>query len=147
MTDAPCLDAVLAQLLAIAEAEPAREVCGFVLEGAGGGRPEILALHNASEEPERAFRVAPGDVLHVLRMVERERRGLAALYHSHPSGGSSLSPRDLADLTIDGAPLLPGVELWVVGMDAGKAVEVRAHRWLHPGGFTEIARRRAPFTV
>ncbi len=143
--DAHPLDAVLARLVAIVESEPAREVCGFVL--GGGDRPwEILALRNAAADPVRSFRIDPGDVLAVLRRVERERCGLAALYHSHPFGGARLSARDLDDLTTERGPLLPGVELWVIGMEAGKAAEIRAYRWTE-GGYTEVVRRGAPFTV
>ncbi len=138
------LDAVLARLVAVVESDPAREVCGFVL---GDGRDwEVLALRNAADDPARSFRIDPGDVLAVLRRVERERLGLAALYHSHPSGGARLSHRDLADLTAEGGPLLPGVELWVVGVEAGKAGEIRVYRWID-GGYAEVVRRRGPFTV
>ncbi len=139
------LDAVVAKLVAIVESDPAREVCGFVLGGAGG-QPEIVALRNAAEDPGRAFRIDPGDVLAVLRRVERERCGVAALYHSHPFGGAALSARDLADLTMQGGPILPGVELWVIGLEAGRAAELRAYRWID-GGYAEVMRRRAPFTV
>jgi hypothetical protein len=68
------------------------------------------------------------------------------MYHSHPSGGPALSARDLADLAMEGGPLLPGVELWVFGMEQGRAVELRAYRWID-GGYSEVARRRAPFTL
>ncbi len=139
------LDAVLARLVATVEADPAREVCGFVL--GGGGRPwEILALRNAADDPARRFRMDPGDVLAVLRRVERDGVGLAALYHSHPLGGARRSARDVADLTAESGPLLPGVELWVIGMEAGKAAEIRAYRWMD-GGYAEVARRGGPFTV
>jgi proteasome lid subunit RPN8/RPN11 len=143
---AGALDQVLAELVALAESDPAREVCGFVLEGAGGGRPEVVALRNAAHDAGRAFRLDPGDVLAVLRRVDRERCGFVALYHSHPTGGGSLSARDLADLTMEGGPLLPGVELWVIGMSSGKAAEVRAYRWID-FGYAEVGRRRGPFTV
>jgi proteasome lid subunit RPN8/RPN11 len=140
------LDRVLPSLIAIAESEAAREVCGFVLEGSGAASPEIVALRNVAGDPARAFRMDPGDVLAVLRRVEQERCGLAALYHSHPSGGAALSARDLADLTMEGGPLLPGVELWVIGIERGKVVEVRAYRFTD-GGYAEVSRRRAPFTL
>lgn len=140
------LDVVLGSLVAIAESEPVREVCGFVLGGAAGGPPRVVELRNAAEDPARAFRMDPGEVLSVLRRVEREGCGIAAMYHSHPSGGPALSARDLADLTMESGPILPGVELWVIGMEGGKAVELRSYRWID-GGYAEILRRRGPFTV
>ncbi len=140
------VDSVLASLVELVESEPAREVCGFVLGGAEGGPLEIVALRNTADDPARSFRIDPGDVLAILRRVERESCGVAALYHSHPSGGPALSARDLADLTMEGGPILPGVELWVLGMEAGKADELRAYRWAD-GGYAEVVRRRAPFTV
>lgn len=140
------VDAVLASLVGLVESEPAREVCGFVLGGKACGPLEIVALRNAAADPARSFRIEPGDFLAVLRRVEREGCGVAALYHSHPFGGSALSARDVADLTMEGGPILPGVELWVIGMVAGKAEELRAYRWTD-GGYAEVARRRAPFTV
>ncbi len=136
---------ILRELVSRVESEPGREVCGFVLGGTGERPPEIVALRNTAAEPGRSFRMDPGDVLAVLRRVEREGCGIAALYHSHPSGGPALSARDLADLTAEGGPLLPGVELWVVGMEEGKAVELRAYQWVD-GGYSEVARRRGPFT-
>ena len=138
--------AVLGGLIAAAESEADREVCGFVL-GEGGGRPpELVAMRNAAEDPARSFRMDPRDVLAVLRRAEREGRALAAMYHSHPSGGPSLSFRDLDELTVEGRPILPGVDLWVVGMEGGRAAEVRSFRWAG-GAYLEVARRRAPFTL
>lgn len=139
------VDRILRELVSRVESEPEREVCGFVLEGTAARGPELVAVRNAAAEPARSFRMDPGDVLGVLRRAEREACGIAALYHSHPCGGPALSARDLADLTAESGPLLPGVELWVVGMEHGKAAELRAYRWME-GGYTEVARRRGPFT-
>ncbi len=136
---------ILREIVSRVESEPDREVCGFVLGGTDERPPEIVALRNVATDPARSFRMDPGDVLGVLRRVDRERCGITALYHSHPSGGPALSARDLADLTAEGGPLLPGVELWVVGMEQGKAAELRAYRWTN-GGYSEVARRRGPFT-
>jgi proteasome lid subunit RPN8/RPN11 len=136
---------ILQELVSRVESEPDREVCGFVLGGTAHRPPEIVAMRNAAADPARAFRMDPGEVLGVLRRVEREECGIAALYHSHPSGGPALSARDVADLTAEAGPLLPGVELWVIGLEQGKAIELRAYRW-REGGYSEVARRRGPFT-
>jgi proteasome lid subunit RPN8/RPN11 len=128
-----------------AEAEPGQEVCGFVLEGEGGGAPELLPARNVAADPRWAFEVAPGDVLAALRRSEARRRPLAALYHSHPVGGAELSARDRAALQEDGAPLLPGVDLLVVALERGRAAEVRRYRWVG-GAYREVARAAPPFT-
>jgi [CysO sulfur-carrier protein]-S-L-cysteine hydrolase len=140
------LDASLARIAALAEADRDREVCGVIL--ADGGEAELVPLRNAAEEPARAFQLAPRDLLAILRRTDQGPQGirLAALFHSHPAGGAALSAKDLEGLTADGAPLLPGAELWVVGMESGRAVEVRAFRWTE-GSYVEVERRRAPFTL
>jgi proteasome lid subunit RPN8/RPN11 len=137
------LDAVLAHLVDAAEAATDREVCGFVVAAVGGRSAEVIPLRNRAGEPVREFRLDPGEVLAVLRRVEREGLWLVALYHSHPGGGSVLSPRDFAELTLDGRPLLPGVELWVIGMHEGRTQDLRAYRWAD-GAYSEVARRQAP---
>lgn len=135
---------ILGAIAALARADPAREVCGFVF---GAGRtcgPELVAARNVAREPERSFVVDPRDVLAVLRRADREGREVLALYHSHPTGGSRLSCTDLEELTADGAPLLPGVELWVIGLVDSVVADVRGYRW-GSGGFAEAWRRFPPF--
>ncbi len=139
------LDEVLGELVARVEARPGAEVCGFVLGGAGRVA-EVLSVRNVAEDPARRFRMEPADVLGILRRVERDGCAIAAMYHSHPSGGPALSARDLADLTTGDGPVLPGVELWVIGMKDGRAVELRASAW-GGEGYSEVARRLGPFTV
>ncbi len=139
------LQAVLVELAALAESDPEREICGVVLGRGKAGGVEIVPVRNAAEEPSRSFRADPQDVFRVMRRAEMEGREVACFYHSHPFGGSELSGLDLASLTLDGAPILPGVELWVVGMDRGKAIDVRAHQW-SGAGYAEVFRLRAPFT-
>ncbi len=142
---AEALEGLLGRLAALAEANPGQEVCGFAV-GAGEGGAELWPARNASDDPARAFQVAPGEVLRALRQADERGRRLLALYHSHPSGGSRLSPRDLDGLTVDGAPVLPGAELWVVALERGAAVEIRAYAWAD-GGYAERCLRRPPFTV
>jgi len=138
------LDAALGRLAAIAEADPDREVCGFVLASAAAG-PEIVEARNVAADPASEFRIAPGEVLTLLRRAGRSGARLVALFHSHPSGGSGLSARDHGALTSAGAPLLPGVELWVIGLRQGRATEACAHRWTG-SAYVESARRLGPFT-
>jgi proteasome lid subunit RPN8/RPN11 len=127
----------------LAEASPGREVCGFVLEGPGG--LEVVSAPNVADDPARGFRIAPEAVLSVLRRADEPGRKVAALFHSHPAGGAALSARDLAELVVDGSPALPGAQLWVIALESGKAVELRAFGW-QGGRFEEVARLRGPFT-
>src|SRR5512142_1166822 len=96
--------AALHALAALAEASPAVEVCGFAL----GRELELVPVRNAAPDPARAFAMAPLDVLRVLRRAEAEGREVAAIWHSHPSGGAALSPVDAAELTAGAGPAVPG---------------------------------------
>lgn len=137
------LGASAAELVGLAESAPGLEVCGLVLGGPGA--PEVIPLRNAAEDPAYGFLLEPRELLAVLRRAEREERAVAALFHSHPSGGAALSAKDVEGLTIAGRPALPGVELWTIGLTAGRAIELRAFRWAD-GRFLEVRRLRRPFT-
>lgn len=134
------------ELAAQAEASPLTEVCGFVLEHPGQGSVELRTAHNDAEDPARRFSISPRAVLEVLRQADEGGPILRAVYHSHPQGGADLSARDLAELVVDGGPLLPGVELWVVALSCGIATEVRVFSWVN-GGYLARVRRRGPFTL
>lgn len=126
--DAAPLQAVAPRLAALAEAEPAQEVCGLVVAGADG-RPEAWPMRNAAPDPRLAFALDPADLLRALRRLDGEGLSLLAVYHSHPAGGPDLSVRDLDGALVDGEPLLGGVAQVVVALHAGRASTVRAHRW------------------
>ena len=134
------------ELVALAEASPLTEVCGFVLEHPGQGNVELRTAHNEAEDPARRFMISPQAVMRVLRQADLGGPLLRAVYHSHPEGGADLSARDLAELVVDGEPLLPGVELWVVALAGGIATEVRVFSWVK-GGYLARVRRRGPFTL
>jgi len=122
------LAAVAPALVALAEAEPGREVCGLVVSSPVGP-PEPWPLPNEAARPERAYQVAPEAMLAALRRLDAEGRALLAVFHSHPAGGADLSRSDLGAALVDGRPLLEGVAQIVVSLEAGRAVKVRAHRW------------------
>jgi proteasome lid subunit RPN8/RPN11 len=140
MSLAEALPALLPALAALAEADPDREICGFVLRSEDG-RHVLSPARNAAPEPAGRFEVDVRDLLALHKRTRAEGSAIAAVYHSHPRGGAGLSALDReASLLEDGAPLLPGVELLVVGLGGGKAEEVRLHRWCEPGIFVEVAR-------
>lgn len=136
----------LEAVAALAERSPEAEVCGFVLAGQGGGSLELVPIRNAAADPARAFAMEPAEVLRVLRGAERGGRPIVAVYHSHVSGGAGLSAADVAHLTVDGGPVIPGAELWIVGLERGKAAEARAYRWAG-AAWVERLRGAGPFTA
>ena len=134
------LGPLLPALAALAEAEPGQEVCGFVLE-APGGAIALRPARNVAPDPRRRFEVDARDLLAVHRLARGGGPAVVAVYHSHPVGGAGLSAADRAALLLeDGAPLLPGVDLVVVGLRQGRADEVRVHRYEAPGRLAEVAR-------
>jgi proteasome lid subunit RPN8/RPN11 len=116
------------RLAALAEASPGRETCGLVLDW-GECAWEVRPLANAAGDPARAYALAPADLLAALRELDGRGGRLAAVFHSHPSGGADLSRRDLEAALCDGRPLLDGVAQVVVALSDGRAEAVRVHRW------------------
>jgi proteasome lid subunit RPN8/RPN11 len=137
--------APLDALAALAEESPAAEICGFVLAGGAGAAPALVPVRNAAADPARAFVMDAAEVLRVLRGAEATGQAVAAVYHSHVTGGAGLSAADAAGLTAGGGPVVPGAELWIAGVREGRAVEVRGYVWSR-SGWTERFRRRGPFT-
>ena len=121
-----------ARLAALAEDEPHREICGLVEAGPDGAL-RLVPLANRAADPAAAFALDPGDVLAALRRTEGGAGGgsgaLLAIYHSHPSGGASLSARDLDQALCEGAPVFPGVAQVVVALHDGRTDRVCWYRW------------------
>jgi proteasome lid subunit RPN8/RPN11 len=130
---------VLARIAALAEAEPTREVCGFVVRPRPGAALEVVAVRNAlgsadgppglPVDPGRAFLADPVVQLRLFRRLREEGGEVAACYHSHPAAPAALSPADLEQALVDGTPVVPGAELIVVSLDAGRAREMSRFLW------------------
>ncbi len=129
MPDGPDAGALLALLVARAEASPNREICGLILR-APDGALSLEPVANAAPAARAEFALAPEALLAVLRRLDRAGGAIHAVYHSHLLGGAELSGGDLAGAILGGAPVLPGVEQWVVALEAGRVAGVRAHRWI-----------------
>jgi proteasome lid subunit RPN8/RPN11 len=117
---APLLD----RLLAEADAEPAREVCGLLF----GGDSHIGAAQrtaNVADDPARTFEIDPAALFAALRAERGGGPRLIGHYHSHPNGRPEPSPRDLAAAE-------PG-RLWLI-IGGNMARLWRAA----PGGFMEV---------
>ncbi len=121
---------VAPELVRLAEAEPEREVCGFIVAAEDGGL-EVLPVPNVAGDAHARtrFELDPAAHLALSRRLRLEGRRPVALYHSHVEGGADLSPVDRERMVLDGVPVLPGVDPVVIAMRSGKAEEVRMFTW------------------
>ncbi|GGI79740.1 Mov34/MPN/PAD-1 family protein [Deinococcus wulumuqiensis] len=74
-----------------------RECVGALGGWVRGEQVQVRALYplpNVSPQPEREYLADPGELLRVLRAMQREGLELVALYHSHPHGPAAPSSSD-----------------------------------------------------
>ncbi len=128
---------VLDELARRAEATADREVCGFVVRR--GGRLEVVAVPNVAEAARApsAFVMDPIAALRSLRRLGDAEDAVVAVYHSHVDCPALLSAADRDAAVAGGAPLWPGVEQLVLGVRAGRAVEIRRYRF-EGDGYVEV---------
>jgi proteasome lid subunit RPN8/RPN11 len=129
---------IAARLAALAEEDPGREICGFVVEE-GGGPMHLVPVRNVAGEGDgppgvpgdarRAFLADPSAHLALSRRLRVTGGRIAAAYHSHVDAPAVLSDVDLEQATCDGVPVHPGVDQVVIGMRGGKVKEIRIFRW------------------
>jgi proteasome lid subunit RPN8/RPN11 len=131
--------AILARMVALCEAEPEREACGFVVRREGALRVEPVP--NAADryhalDPARfprtsrdSYLMDPKEQLRIHRELEAWGGEIAAVWHSHVETGAYFSAKDRADATVDGAPAVPGADYLVLGVKGGRVTEVRRYRW------------------
>jgi len=139
---------LLARLAALCEADPAREVCGFVVRR--GGALDVVPVENVADrhharDPAAFPRTSRDGYLmdpHALLRIHRELRAaggeLVAVWHSHVEAGAHFSERDRSEALADGVPLLPGVEHLVLGVRAGRVTDVKRFRF-EGAEFVEVA--------
>jgi len=129
---------VASRLASLAEADPGREVCGFVTVDPGGILGLVPVRNVAGEgdgvpgiagDARRAYLAEPAAQLALSRRLRVEGGRIAAVYHSHVDGAAVLSDVDVEQALCDGVPLLPGVDQVVVGTRTGKVTEIRVFRW------------------
>jgi proteasome lid subunit RPN8/RPN11 len=135
------------RLASLAEADPDREVCGFVVAD-GSGCLSVVPVRNVAgegrgpkgpgQDDREAFLVDPGAHLALARRLRVDGGQIAAVYHSHVGGPASLSRADIAGALDGDAPVLPGVDQIVIGTKSGKTQELKIFRW-SPGGFRMVA--------
>jgi [CysO sulfur-carrier protein]-S-L-cysteine hydrolase len=137
---------IVARLAALCEADPEREVCGFLV--ARGGALHVESIPNAADryhavDPERFPRTSRDSYLmdakaqlRVHRELEAWGGEIVAVWHSHVEVGAYFSTKDRADAVVDGLPTLPGAEYLVLGVRGGRVTEVKRFRW-EAGDFVE----------
>jgi proteasome lid subunit RPN8/RPN11 len=128
------------------EADPEREVCGFVVRR--GGRFEVAQVPNVADlyhasDPARhprtsrdAYLMDPRALLGLLQELDASGGEIAAVWHSHVEGAASFSARDRADAVVDGVQQVPGAEYLVFAVRGGRVTEQRRFRWVG-GEFVE----------
>jgi proteasome lid subunit RPN8/RPN11 len=131
---------LLDRIASCCEADPEREVCGFVVRRAGG--LDVVQVENVADryhakDPARfprtsreAYLMDPRAQLRLHEELEASGGGIAAVWHSHIEVGAYFSAKDRADAVVDGVQLVPGAEYLVFGVKAGKVTERRRFRWV-----------------
>lgn len=131
--------AIVARLVALCEAEPDREACGFLVRRDGVLHveriPNVADRYHAAD-PEHfprtsrdSYLMDPKEQLRVHREAEAWGGEIAAIWHSHVETGAYFSAKDRADAVVDGAPTVPGAEYLVLGVRGGRVAEVKRFRW------------------
>jgi desampylase len=87
--------ALHAELLALAAAEPDREVCGLLF-GTDAAIEAIQPCVNVSVSPVDSFEIDPAALIAAHKAERAGRRKLVGCYHSHPNGRVEPSERDRA---------------------------------------------------
>ncbi|ACL66975.1 conserved hypothetical protein [Anaeromyxobacter dehalogenans 2CP-1] len=140
--------ALLARIAALCEADPGREVCGFVVRRRGV--LEVEPIPNAADRyhavdplgfprsSRDSYLMDPHAHLRLLQALDAEGGEVLAVWHSHVDVGATFSAKDRADALADGVPVVPGAEYLVFGVRAGKVTEARRFRF-QGGDFVESA--------
>jgi proteasome lid subunit RPN8/RPN11 len=137
---APEIDArIVAHLVALCEADPTREACGFVVRRAGALHVEPVpnvADRYHERDPVQfprtsrdSYLMDPKVQLRIHRELEAQGGEIAVVWHSHVETGAYFSAKDRADAVVEGQPTVPGAEYLVLGVQGGKVFEIRRFRW------------------
>jgi proteasome lid subunit RPN8/RPN11 len=147
MSGAPFGPELLARIAALCEADPAREVCGFVVRR--GAALEVVPVENVADRyhandpagfprtSRESYLMDPRAQLRLHRELEATGGELAAVYHSHVEAGAYFSAKDREDAAVDGVQLLPGADYLVFGVRSGRVTEVKRFRF-EAGEFVEV---------
>ena len=137
---------LLRELVARCEADPEREVCGFVVrvDGALGVREigNVADRYHAADPvhfprtSRDSYLMDPKAQLRVHRELAERGGEIVAVWHSHVEVGAYFSAKDRDDAVVDGIQQVPGAEYLVFGVRAGIVTEAKLYRWTN-GDFLE----------
>lgn len=126
--------AVLARILAEADASPEREVCGLLI-----GRPDRIAAslgcRNVAADPRRAFEIDPAQLIAAHRAARAGAGDIVGCYHSHPAGPPLPSPRDATAAVADGS-------IWLIVAGGGAGCYRAVEQGRHAGRFDPMELKR-----
>jgi desampylase len=94
------------EMLALAAAEPEREVCGLLF-GEGGRIDAVQPCANVSPHPADSFEIDPAALITAHKAARAGGRKLIGCYHSHPNGRAEPSARD-------SEAAHPAMPLWLI---------------------------------
>ena len=120
---------VLARITEEARHDPERECCGL-LAGRGAVVSETFPARNMLASPT-AFEIAPEELFGFFRQMRAAGLEHLGIYHSHPAGANTPSPRDIE------RAFYPDVAYFIVSPLAGAPRPVRAFS-IREGRVTEL---------
>ncbi len=137
---------ILERLTALCQADPGREVCGFVVRRGGSLAvepvPNVADQYRALDpqcfqgESRDSYLMDPGTQLRIHRELRACGGEIVAVWHSHVETGAYFSAKDRADALLEGEQVVPGAEYLVLGVRGGRVVEARRYRF-EGGDFVE----------
>jgi len=134
------------EIVARCEADPSREVCGFVIRT--GDALEVREVENAADRyhasdpvhfprtSRESYLMDPRGQLRVHRELAASGGEIVAVWHSHVEVGAHFSAKDREDAVIDGVQQVPGAEYLVFGVQAGRVTDAKRYRFAG-GDFVE----------
>ena len=130
---------VVARIAGLCQADPEREVCGFLVRRQG--ELKVVPVANAADryhavDPVRfprtsrdSYLMEPKEQLRVHRELAESGGEIAAIWHSHVEVGAYFSDKDRADAVFEGQPTVPGAEYLVLSVRGGRVTEVKRFGW------------------
>ena len=130
---------LVARLVALCEADPDREVCGFLVRR--DGALHVVPVANVADRyhaldpgsfprmSRDSYLMDPREQLRVHREIDARGGEIAAVWHSHVEVGAYFSEKDRADAVLDGQPAVPGADYLVLGVRRGRVTEMKRFRW------------------
>lgn len=118
------------QLLALAQHDPEREVCGLIA-GRDGQPHRLHPVANLADRPGRLFQMDPAGQIVAMRAMREAGEELVAIFHSHPHAPARPSATDIAESEY------PEVLHLIVSLDTKGVLEMRGYR-IEDGGAREV---------